>query len=180
MKTTKIIIGLALILYLNMQATLIQELKSQAADLEQGKAGVVEGQKGLKDAYAKINQQVIDAINKNLPTLDQKVNDLTSTIKALNDIPENALTIIAILNPNWCIRDLRPVLNWIVENPVKTIRTTLTETRDSFMQANKPLDPATDPQKVYATLASAEKHFQNAIDRMIAITKALSELRDAD
>jgi hypothetical protein len=179
MKTNKIILGLALlIVYVNAQAEtlkekLIKQLTENRATLAAAKGQVTQAIKQLSDSYAKINTDVIGKIDSALPAIDSQTKGLAQAVNYLKQAPN--LSLISTV----CLGDLQPTLQWIIDNPIANVQSTLTDIRKNFAEANAPLDPAKEnnlyKQPVYQKLATAEASFDKAITRISDVINILSK-----
>jgi hypothetical protein len=73
-----------------------------------------------------------------------------------------------------CIGDIFDVVKFVVEKPLPTIKSSLTNLKNNFVNGSAGLDPAKDPKGVYAKLKESSTHFQNAQDRLEKMINVLS------
>lgn len=125
----------------------------------------------VEATHTKIQEQLLNTVNN---ALDNSIRPQARTIKNNVDevdgtAKEIGLFVLGAANP---IKELR----WMLDNPIKTITETLESTQATFTALNNKIDPAQDPEGIFADLKESEESFDKTIKNLqdaIAILKAV-------
>lgn len=146
---------------------MLAEITKNKDELVLAQKEVAEAIAQLKKTHSEMQRDVVTKLSGIIKNdLAPKIKELKDTAKQLKDIPGIVAEIV-------CISDLKPTVNWIINNPLKTLNTTLTTVKDNFNTVNKQLNPKTDPTGVYAKLKEAQANFTKAIAELDKLKTAL-------
>jgi len=155
------------IAFIQQSSGMIKDINTNKQHLQEAKKQIQETKKQINATYTSIKNNVINKIDAIITTnIHPKINELSKTVNQLNVLPNFVFDIA-------CIGDLKGTLQWIIDNPLKTLLSTLDQVKNKFDNVNQKLNPQVDPEKVYANLNTSHEKFTAAIKNLDELLTAL-------